>query len=92
MPNEYVLSFSGLGYKENQYSLPRWEDISISRQSVFDDSYRLIPTAGWMFVPLTPYHKAGAEIVFEPLAEHYTEYEWALAQYMGAGMCAETTN
>ena len=48
-------------------SLPRWEDISISRQSVFDDSYRLIPTAGWMFVPLTPYHKAGAEIVFEPL-------------------------
>ena len=43
-------------------------------------------------MPLTPYHKAGAEIVFEPLSQHYTEYEWALAQYMGAGMCVETTN
>ena len=65
---------------------------SADSPSVFDDSYRLIPTAGWMFVPLTPYHKAGAEIVFEPLSEHYTEYEWALAQYLGAGLCAETTS
>ena len=45
-----------MGYNENQYSLPRIEDLSISRQSVYDDTYLHIPTVGWMFVPLVVYH------------------------------------
>ena len=70
------ITLSGFGYSEQQFSLPRWEDLSISRQSMFEDSNRLIPTAGWMFVPLTAYHKPGADIVFEPLSKHIVEYEW----------------
>ena len=84
----FCVLFSGLGYNENQYSLPRWQDLSISRQSVYDDTYKLPPTAGWMFVPLVPYHAGGDAAMFEPLSEHLTEYEWALAQYLGAGVAA----
>ena len=98
-----------MGYNENQYSLPRIEDLSISRQSVYDDTYLHIPTVGWMFVPLVVYHSGqstplcqlhdcpafhgrhasgGKAAMFEPLSEHLREYEWALAQYLGAGVAA----
>ena len=77
-----------MGYSEEQYSLPRWEDISVSRQGMYDDLYRMLPTQGWMFVPLVQYHGGGAAAAFEPLSDHKLEYEWALAQYMGAGVAA----
>jgi len=41
-----------------------------------------------MFVPLTDYHAGGDEAAFDPMSEHMLEYEWALAQYMGAGVGA----
>ncbi|XP_013417536.1 uncharacterized protein LOC106178765 [Lingula anatina] len=78
----------GMGYNENQYSLPRWQDLSISRQGMYDDLYRLIPSAGWMFVPLVQYHAGGGPAEFEPLSKHLLEYEWAFAQYLGAGVAA----
>ncbi|CAF0941556.1 unnamed protein product [Didymodactylos carnosus] len=78
----------GMGYNEDQYSLPRWMDISVSRQGMFDDLYERTPTQGWMFVPLTPYHGGGDDAQFEPLQQHLLEYEWALAQYLGAGVAA----
>jgi len=78
----------GMGYNENQYSLPRWLDVSVSRQGMYDDLYHYIPTVGWMFVPLTQYHGGGDAATFEPLADHLVEYEWALAQYFGAGVAA----
>ncbi|CAH1774707.1 unnamed protein product [Owenia fusiformis] len=81
-------SRTGMGYNENQYSLPRWQDISVSRQGMYDDTYQRIPTAGWMFVPLVDYHGGGEAAAFEPLTEHIVEYEWALAQYLGAGVAA----
>ncbi|CAF0914742.1 unnamed protein product [Rotaria sordida] len=81
-------SKTGMGYNEEQYSLPRWMDISVSRQGMFDDTYQRIPTVGWMFVPLTVYHGGGAAAQFEPLVAHQIEYEWALAQYLGAGVAA----
>ena len=43
-------------YNENQYSLPRWEDLSVSRQTMYDNTYHFIPTQGWMFLPLVVYH------------------------------------
>ncbi len=46
----------GMGYNENQYSLPRWEDLSVSRQGMYDDTYDRLPTQGWMFVPISDYH------------------------------------
>lgn len=46
----------GMGYNENQYSLPRVEDLSVSRQGMYDDTYHFLPTQGWMFVPIQVYH------------------------------------
>jgi len=79
---------TGMGYSEDQYSLPRWEDLSVSRQGMFDDTYYRTPTQGWMFVPLVDYHGGGDAAAFEPLSEHLQEYEWALAQYLGYGTAA----
>ena len=79
---------AGMGYNENQYSLPRWQDISVSRQGMFDDTFIRIPTQGWMFVPLVVYHGGGNAAMFEPLSQHLPEYNWALAQYLGAGVAA----
>ena len=42
---------STMGYNENQFSLPRWTDLHVSRMTVFDDTYLKLPTQGWMFVP-----------------------------------------
>ncbi len=77
-----------MGYIEIQYSLPRWQDISVSRQGMFDDTFHYIPTVGWMFVPLVVYHGGGNAAMFEPLSQHMVEYEWAMAQYLGAGVAA----
>lgn len=78
-------SRTGMGYDESQYSLPRWEDLSISRAGLYDDLYQHLPTQGWMFVPLVPYH-AGGEVA--SFANHPQEYEFALATYLGAGTAA----
>lgn len=77
-----------MGYNENQYSLPRWEDLSVSRQGMFDDAFERTPTQGWMFVPLVDYHGGGDAAAFEPLSDNLLEYEWALAQYLGFGTAA----
>jgi len=79
---------AGMGYAETQFSLPRWEDLSVSRQGMYDDTYLMIPTQGWMFVPLVDYHGGGAAAAFEPLNNNLAEYEWALAQYLGNGIAA----
>ena len=78
----------GLGYNEDQYSLPRWQDVTVSRQTVYDQTYAKIPTSAWMFVPLVDYHGGGADAAFEPMSKHLAEYEFALAQYLGAGIAA----
>ena len=77
-----------MGYNENQYSLPRWQDLSVSRQGMFDDTFHYIPTVGWMFLPIVDYHGGGAAAAFDPLSVHKVEYNWALAQYLGAGVAA----
>ena len=59
-----------MGYDENQYSLPRWTDLSVSRQGLFEDTFHFIPTVGWMFLPLTVYHGGGDAAMFEPLDKH----------------------
>jgi hypothetical protein len=33
-----------MGYNEWQYSLPRWTDLSVSRQGMFDDTFHYIPS------------------------------------------------
>ena len=55
---------------------------------MFDDTFRRIPTEGWMFLPLQNYEGGGPAAWFEPLKEHLQAYDFALAQYFGAGVQA----
>lgn len=90
-PDWYYLNGSnkcGMGYRETNFSLPRWRQILISRQNIYDGTFEKTPSMGWMFVPLVEYHGGGAEATFEPLSEHLVEYEWHLAQNFGSGVIA----
>eukprot|EP01059_Diplonema_ambulator_P013718 TRINITY_DN2428_c1_g3_i1.p1 TRINITY_DN2428_c1_g3~~TRINITY_DN2428_c1_g3_i1.p1 ORF type:complete len:725 (+),score=278.65 TRINITY_DN2428_c1_g3_i1:54-2228(+) len=87
-PDDYFFqggSRSAMGYDEQQYSLPRWQDLSVSRMGMYDDLYIHLPTQGWMFLPITEYHAGGTAAEFQG---HQLEYEWGLAQYLGAGTAA----
>ena len=53
---------------------------------MFDDTYKRIPSEGWMFLPLVNYGGGGSVARFEPLKQHKTEYDFAFAQYFGAGV------
>ena len=53
---------------------------------MFDDTFRRIPSEGWMFLPLVNYEGGGPAAWFEPLNLHRTEYDFAFAQYFGAGV------
>ena len=74
---------TGMGYNEQQFSLPRWRDLTVSRQTMYDDLYSLRPTQGHMLIPLTDYHAGASAAAF---VGHAHAYEWALAQYFGAGL------
>jgi len=90
-PDYYYLNGSnkcGMGYRETNFSLPRWRQILISRQNIYDGTFKKTPSMGWMFVPLVEYHGGGAAATFEPLSEHLEEYEWHLAQNFGSGVIA----
>ena len=87
-PDEYLYqgaNRAAMGYSEDQYSLPAWEDLTISRMGLYDDLYFRLPTAGWMFAPLTVYHGGGEAAIFE---DKPRIFDWALAQYLGAGTSA----
>lgn len=90
-PDSYYLAGSnkcGIGYKETNFSLPRWRQILIARQNIYDATFDKTPSMGWMFVPLVEYHGGGPAATMEPLSEHLTEYEWYLAQNFGCGVQA----
>lgn len=90
-PDNYQLAGSNknaIGYRETNFSLPRWQQILIARQNIFDATYEKTPSMGWMFVPLVEYHGGGAAATLEPLSEHLVEYEWYLAQNFGCGVQA----
>jgi len=68
--------------------LPRWRQILIARQNVYDGTYEQTPSMGWMFAPLVEYQGGGGAATIEPLSEHLQEYEWYLAEYFGSGVMA----
>ena len=39
-------SKTGMGYDEEQFSLPRWQDLSVSRQTVFDNTFEKVEASG----------------------------------------------
>ena len=71
-----------------QYSLPRWQHISVSHAEVFDHTYYNTPTEKWMFAPLVDYHGGGAPAALEPFSATGDAWEWTLATYLGAGVGA----
>ncbi len=88
-PDWYFLEGSnkiGMGYREDNWSLPRELQIVIARQNIYDGTWRKTPSMGWMMLPLVEYSGGGAAATLEPLSEHLREYGWHLAQNFGAGV------
>jgi len=75
-----------MGYNENQYSLPRMQDLTVSRQGMYDDTYNKAVTQGWMFIPLVDYHAGGSAAAFEPLSQNYVDFAFAVKQYFLLGI------
>lgn len=90
-PDYYFFTGSnktGMGYREDNWSLPRAQQLIHGRQNIYDGTFEKTPTMGWMFVPLTEYHGGGAAATLEPLKDHLHEYEAHLANNFGAGVQA----
>ena len=47
-------SKTGMGYDEEQYSLPRWQDLSVSRQTVYDNTFQKVVTVVPKIYPRCP--------------------------------------
>ena len=77
-----------MGYREDNWSLPRAQQLIHGRQNIYDGTWEKTPTMGWMFVPLTEYQGGGAAATIEPLHEHLADYEAHLANNFGAGVQA----
>jgi len=91
VPDHYFLSGStktGMGYREDNWSLPRGQQVLHTRQNIWDGTWQKLPSMGWMFVPLTQYHGGGAAATIEPLDEHLDHYERILASNLGLGVQA----
>jgi hypothetical protein len=79
---------TAMGYREDNWSLPRAQQLIHARQNIFDGSWTKPQTAGWMFVPLTEYQGGGAAATIEPMKDHLDAYEGHLANNLGAGVQA----
>ena len=91
VPDWYFLNGSnktGMGYREDNWSLPRAQQIIHGRQNIYDGTWTKQSSMGWMFVPLTQYHGGGAAATMEPLSENLADYERHLANNFGAGVQA----
>jgi hypothetical protein len=92
VPDTFFLSGenkTGMGYRETDWSLPRAQQVVIGRQNIFDGTWRMTPSMGWMFVPIVEYHAGGgAAAAIEPLREHLDVYGQILAQNLGSGVQA----
>ena len=91
MPDWYFLNGSnktGMGYREDNWSLPRAMQVILGRQNIYDGTWEKTPTMGWMFVPLVQYHGGGAAATIEPLVKHLDTYDAILAQNFGLGVQA----
>jgi hypothetical protein len=89
VPDWYFLNGSSkvfLGYCEENWTLPRDEQVILSRQNIYDGTWQKTPSMGWSFLPLVNYKGGGAAALIEPLCEHLDVYEAHLAQNLGLGI------
>ncbi|MHA1821057.1 MAG: alpha-galactosidase, partial [Promethearchaeota archaeon] len=90
-PDWYFLSGSnktGIGYKEVNWSLPRERQIILARQNIYDGTWDKTPSMGWMFTPLTTYHRVGEwrKSTLEPLEKHLKFFSAHLKQNFLSGV------
>lgn len=91
VPDWYFLngqSKTGMGYTENDWSLPRQYQPVIERQDIYDGTLEKTPSMGWMHVPLMQYHGGGSAATVEPLNANLSHYETRLADLLGSGVQA----
>ncbi len=89
VPDYYYLSGSnqcGIGYRENNWSLPRRHQLIHTRQNIFDGTWESTPSMRWSFIPLAQYHGGGSAATIEPLSEHLDHYEMMLVSNIGMGI------
>ncbi len=91
VPDHYFLSGStksGMGYREENWSLPREQQVIHTRQNIYDGTWQKLPSMGWMFVPLTEYQGGGAAATIEPLVQHLDHYERMMESNLALGVQA----
>jgi len=91
VPDHYFLSGStksGMGYREDNWSLPREQQVIHTRQNTYDGTWQKLPSMGWMFVPLTQYQGGGAAATIEPLNQHLDHYERMIESNLALGVQA----
>ncbi len=89
VPDWYFLHGSNrnsMGYREDNWSLPRAMQEIIERQNIVDGTRYKLPSMGWMHLPLTQYHGGGAGATYEPLTDHRADYSLRLASLLGGGV------
>lgn len=89
VPDFYYLNGSnqnGVGYRENNWSLPRRHQLIHTRQNIHDGTWESTPSMRWSFIPLAQYHGGGAAATIEPLHKHLDHYEMMLASNIGMGI------
>jgi len=91
VPDFYWLNGSNktsIGYREDNWSLPRANQIIHTRQLNYDCTFDRPQSGLWSFVPLTQYHGGGAAATIEPLSEHLFEYKTLMFQNYSTGVQA----
>ena len=89
IPDHYFLvggNQCGVGYRENNWSLPRRHQLIHTRQNIHDGTWESLPSMRWSFIPLAQYHGGGAAATIEPLHEHLDHYEMMLVSNIGFGI------
>ncbi len=89
IPDYYFLvggNQCGVGYRENNWSLPRRHQLIHTRQNIYDGTWESLPSMRWSFIPLGQYHGGGAAATIEPLHEHLDHYEMMLVSNIGLGI------
>lgn len=89
VPDYYYLNGSnqcGVGYREENWSLPRHHQLIHTRQNIFDGTWESTPSMRWSFIPLAQYHGGGEAATIEPLHEHLPHYEMMLVSNLGMGI------
>ncbi len=91
VPDWYYLAGSNksaVGYREDNWSLPRDLQHIHNRQNLYDGTWEKTPSMGWTFVPLVQYHGGGEAATIEPLRDHLFDYGQFLAEDLSYGVQA----